>query len=123
MKTYGITKGCTATTFCPNDSVTRLQMAAFMHRLGNNAFLQGGNAFGTTAVLGTTDNNSLNVFVDNQRAMLVQPAVDSFYGFNPNVVNGPAVNSVAGGIVGATIAGGGGCNPGTGGTCTTATVN
>jgi Tol biopolymer transport system component len=28
----GITAGCTATTFCPNDNVTRGQMAAFLHR-------------------------------------------------------------------------------------------
>ena len=28
----GITKGCTATTFCPNADVTRGQMAAFLHR-------------------------------------------------------------------------------------------
>ena len=28
----GITKGCTATTFCPDLSVTRGQMAAFLHR-------------------------------------------------------------------------------------------
>jgi hypothetical protein len=28
----GITKGCTATTFCPKDNVSRGQMAAFLHR-------------------------------------------------------------------------------------------
>jgi hypothetical protein len=28
----GITKGCSATRFCPNDLVTRQQMAAFLHR-------------------------------------------------------------------------------------------
>ncbi len=28
----GITKGCSPTTFCPTDSVTRGQMAAFLHR-------------------------------------------------------------------------------------------
>jgi hypothetical protein len=47
IASYGITKGCAPSQFCPNESVTRLQMAAFMHRLGNNAFVQGGNAFGT----------------------------------------------------------------------------
>jgi hypothetical protein len=116
MKTYGVTKGCDATHYCPTDNVSRLQMAAFMHRLGNNAFLQGGSAFATNAVLGTADNNLLVVIVDNQQAILLQPAVDSYLGFNPNVTNGPDVNSVALGIVGGTIGGGGGCNPGTGGT-------
>ena len=35
MKQNAITLGCTATQYCPNDFVTRLQMAAFMNRLGN----------------------------------------------------------------------------------------
>jgi len=35
IKNRGVTLGCTSTTlYCPNDSVTRLQMAAFMNRLG-----------------------------------------------------------------------------------------
>jgi len=34
LKNRGITFGCTATTYCPGDSVNRLQMAAFMNRLG-----------------------------------------------------------------------------------------
>jgi len=36
LKNREITLGCTSTTlYCPNDSVSRLQMAAFMNRLGN----------------------------------------------------------------------------------------
>src|SRR5271169_260448 len=118
ITSYGITKGCAPSQFCPNENVTRLQMTAFMHRLGENpAFVNGGNAFGGAATLGTTDNNSLTVLVANQPAIRVQPAVESTFGdgFNPNVVNGMGLNSVAGGIAGATIAGGGGCNPGNGG--------
>src|SRR5215469_13403768 len=62
LKTYGLTKGCDATHFCPNDNVSRLEMAAFMHRLGKDpALVNGGNAFGAQAVLGTTDNNPLTV--------------------------------------------------------------
>ena len=34
-----------------------------------NAFVQGGNAFGATAVLGTTDNNALDIRVNNARVM------------------------------------------------------
>src|SRR5688500_2655614 len=34
LKNRSITFGCTATTYCPGDSVSRLQMAAFMNRLG-----------------------------------------------------------------------------------------
>jgi hypothetical protein len=32
LEARGITKGCAATEFCPNDPVTREQMAAFLHR-------------------------------------------------------------------------------------------
>jgi hypothetical protein len=32
LKAAGITSGCTATTFCPNDPITRGQMAAFLAR-------------------------------------------------------------------------------------------
>jgi hypothetical protein len=35
LKNRGITTGCTATTYCPLNSVTRAQMALFMNRLGN----------------------------------------------------------------------------------------
>ena len=34
LKNRKVTLGCTATTYCPNDPVSRLQMAAFMNRLG-----------------------------------------------------------------------------------------
>ena len=34
IRSRAITQGCTATTFCPNDGVTRLAMAAFLSRLG-----------------------------------------------------------------------------------------
>lgn len=34
IKNRGVTQGCTATTYCPSDNVTRLAMAAFMNRLG-----------------------------------------------------------------------------------------
>ncbi len=34
LKNRAVTTGCTASTYCPNDPVTRLAMAAFMNRLG-----------------------------------------------------------------------------------------
>jgi hypothetical protein len=34
LKNRGVTLGCTATQYCPNDPVSRLQMAAFINRLG-----------------------------------------------------------------------------------------
>jgi hypothetical protein len=35
LNNRGITLGCTANQYCPNDSVTRAQMALFLNRLGN----------------------------------------------------------------------------------------
>lgn len=35
LKNRAVTLGCTPTTYCPNDPVNRLQMAAFMNRVGN----------------------------------------------------------------------------------------
>lgn len=34
IRNRGITQGCTATAYCPNDAVSRLAMAAFLNRLG-----------------------------------------------------------------------------------------
>jgi len=38
LKNRGVTLGCTATLYCPNDPVTRLQMAIFMNRLADSLF-------------------------------------------------------------------------------------
>lgn len=35
LRNRAITLGCTATTYCPGDAVSRLAMAAFLNRLGN----------------------------------------------------------------------------------------
>jgi hypothetical protein len=111
LATYGVTKGCAPSQFCPNENVTRLQMAAFMHRLGENpAFVNGGNAFGFGPTLGTLDNNPLYAIVDSHVAMQLQPALDSYYGMNPNVVLGMEFNGASNGTFGATVSGGGGCS-------------
>ena len=99
----GITLGCTTNQFCPAQFVRRDQMAAFLYRLGfENAFLHGGNAFGETAVLGTTDNQAVDVRVNSARAMRYEPHPES-----PNVIGGSAANIVDVGVQGATIGGGG----------------
>jgi hypothetical protein len=67
-----------------------------------NAFVQNGNAFGAPAVLGTTDNNALDVRTNNARVMRYEPSAIS-----GNVVGGSAVNLVVAGVRGAVIAGGG----------------
>jgi len=72
-----------------------------------NAFVQGGNAFGTTAVLGTSDNNAIDIRVNGARVMRYEPGEA-----NNNIIGGSSINSVANGIRGATIAGGGSYFPG-----------
>ncbi len=102
MHNRGITLGCTASQYCPADPVRRDQMAAFMFRLGNVVHQQGGNAFGATAVLGTTDAHALDLRANNERVMRYEPNTIS-----PNVIGGSPANSATNGVRGATIAGGG----------------
>lgn len=103
MKNRAITLGCTATEYCPDAFVRRDHMAAFLYRLGfQNAFLNGGSAFGTTAVLGTTDNQALELRASGAAVMRYEPRAIS-----PNLVGGSPANEVVSGVRGATIAGGG----------------
>jgi len=102
MKNRGITFGLTPTEYAPNSPVTRLQMAAFLYRLGyQNALIQGGNAFGATAVLGTTDAFALELHSGGQRVMRYEPTATS-----PNLIGGHVLNDATG-MIGATIGGGG----------------
>ena len=107
MLNRGVTFGCHGTgqppAYCPANPVRRDQMAAFMFRLSHDVVFQdGGNAFGNPAVLGTTDNNALDIRVNNARVMRYEPNAIS-----PNVIGGSPANSVTVGVRGATIAGGG----------------
>ena len=67
-----------------------------------NAFVQGGNAFGTTALLGTVDNQPLSLMVNNQPVTTYLPTATS-----PNIVSGHPNNSINPAYYGQTIAGGG----------------
>jgi hypothetical protein len=59
----GITSGCTATTFCPNDNLTRAQMGTFLYRASGNApgIAPGTNAATVTAAGVVTSQSSRNV--------------------------------------------------------------
>ena len=82
--------------------------AATLGGLGSSNFWRiGGNA-GTLVAnhfLGTTDNQPLELRVNNARAFRLQP--DTSPQNAPNIIGGSPVNLLAPGIVGATIAGGG----------------
>jgi hypothetical protein len=74
---------------------------------GGPAWLLTGNA-GTnpaTNFLGTTDNVALEIRANNFRALRLEPAASSVA--SPNIIGGFRLNSVAAGVEGATIAGGG----------------
>ena len=66
-------------------------------RLGGNAGTDPAQHF-----LGTTDDKPLIVKVNGQRALRIEPTT-----YTPNIIGGFAGNTVYGGVVGATIAGGG----------------
>jgi hypothetical protein len=74
----------------------------------------GGNAGTTpgTDFLGTSDNQALELKVNGQRALRIEPDANS-----PNLIGGSAANSADPGVTGATIGGGGGA-PGTENTVT-----
>ena len=126
MKNRAITLGCTATEYCPADFVRRDQMAAFMYRLGfQNAFLNGGNTFGATANLGTTDAFPVRIVVGGQPYVRISAASASNVESGatlPNLVAGHPANFVsldcgvpilcigAPPVVGAVVAGGGSPN-------------
>jgi trimeric autotransporter adhesin len=102
IRNRGITLGCTTDQYCPHSAVTRMQMAAFMHRLGNVTFQQGGNAFGQAAVLGTVDFTDVEIHAANSRIVRYVPNAAG-----PNIIAGDAANSAQIFYAGQTIAGGG----------------
>ncbi|MFO1313634.1 MAG: tail fiber domain-containing protein [Burkholderiales bacterium] len=69
--------------------------------LAGNFLRQNGNAFGATAVLGTIDNNAIDILANNSRVVRYEPNAVS-----PNVIGGSPANSVTAGVRGATIGGG-----------------
>jgi hypothetical protein len=73
----------------------------------SNVWKTGGNTFGpaTTAILGTTDtnNNPLEIRVNNQRVIRIEP-----YATSPNIASGYSGNVASGpGVSAATVSGGG----------------
>ncbi|MBK7660141.1 MAG: hypothetical protein IPJ28_13815 [Betaproteobacteria bacterium] len=66
-----------------------------------NGLVQGGNAFGAVASLGTTDNQPVEIIVNNTRAFRVESDA-----LSPNVVLGSSVNVVTAGAGGGDWGGG-----------------
>jgi hypothetical protein len=72
-----------------------------------NALVQGGNAFGTTALIGTTDNQPFTALVGNAPALRLTSASDVDANVGVNVIGGFSANVIDAGAIGATIGGGG----------------
>jgi hypothetical protein len=113
--TYGGSVSFTnpADSFAGNGSGLTNVNAATLGGLTAGSFWQlGGNAGVATGknFIGTTDNQYFDVRVNNVRAMRYRLLTDAAGVFSnaPNVIGGSSVNLTAPGIVGATIAGGGG---------------
>ena len=88
----------------PRQRLTASPYALFSSAAGsvNNGVIQNPTFIGTTA------NTPLYFYINNQRALRLEPALNSGSQSNiVNVVNGSPANYVAPGIAGATIAGGG----------------
>ena len=106
IATGGVTAAMLAQNGCVNGQILKWNGSAWACAADNvgpaNAFVQNGNAFGATAVLGTTDNQPLDIRVDNSRVMRYEANTIS-----PNVTGGSPANNVTAGVRGATIAGGG----------------
>ena len=60
-----------------------------------------------TNFLGTQDSIAFEIRVDKRRALRIEPASTSVFGFSPNLIGGFEGNSVTAGVAGATISGGG----------------
>ncbi len=99
-------------TFTGNGAGLANVNAVTLGGLGSSNFWQiGGNAGTSGGFIGTTDNQLFDVRVNNARVMRYQLNTDGegFYTNAPNVIGGSSVNTtVTNGVVGATIAGGGG---------------
>ena len=96
---------------CGNGQVAKWNNTTSQWECGNDETSAGGGGWSLTGnaganpatnFLGTTDDQALELRVNNARALRLEPNADS-----PNLIGGYSGNSVTSGVVGATIGGGG----------------
>jgi hypothetical protein len=97
---------------CPTGSAIRAigqNGSVTCQTVNTNAWLLTGNAGTTpgTNFLGTTDDQALEIKVNGQRALRIEPAADWNGNPDPNLVGGYSGNWLTAGVYGATIGGGG----------------
>ena len=109
IKANFVADGSVTNNSIANASITANKFAANL--FNSTAWLLNGNSSVTSGFLGTTDNKPLEFRVNNHRALRYSYAEDiSSPGFefrSINILGGSEINTIAPGVVGATIAGGG----------------
>jgi hypothetical protein len=73
-----------------------------------NFWRLGGNTVSGGQFFGSVNNQPVEIRANNLRVMQFAYASNAVSGYSPNVIGGSSANNVAAGVVGATIAGGGG---------------
>jgi len=91
--------------------LTNLNAATLGDLASSNFWITGGNSVSAGQFLGSTNNQVVELRVNNRRALRLEPTTDAANRSNlVNVVNGASVNYVDPGAYGATIGGGGAGN-------------
>jgi hypothetical protein len=97
----------TATGFSGDGGgLTNLNATSLGGLASSNLWQLGGNNLAAGQFLGSTNNQPVEIRVNNFRVMQFAYAANAI-GISPNVIGGSSANSVAPGIIGATIGGGG----------------
>ena len=95
-------------TFSGNGAnVTNVNAASLGGLASSNFWQLGGNNVAAGKFLGSTNNQPVEIWVNNQRALRLEPTPTNGA---VNVIAGSLINKVDAGVVGATIAGGGTSN-------------
>ena len=114
--TAGLALGVAPTSSRPTTAAVVSFLASGCATGPNGAFVQGGNAFGAAAVLGTTDVFDMKVASGGGKVSLEVAGghgvrvvrTSGLFGMSSNAINGVAANSIGVGNDGSVIAGGGG---------------
>jgi hypothetical protein len=85
MADNGVTSGCAADRYCPDDNVTRAQMATFMRNLATSGAVDAGSVDGLSATELQTDARITTV--------------SGFLNFSPSATNTVTATCPSGGIV------------------------
>ncbi len=88
LKNRAITFGCTATQYCPSNLVTRIEMAAFLRRLGD----------ALTPIHRTIETNGNTVDIDAIPAPVICSTTDYAVAGAPRTVHGNAVLVTGSGV-------------------------